>query len=246
MNTENTFKQAREAGKDYMFDLMSSLLRAEGFFYAKRGILVDINYRIINKNQFKISSWSGGTTTQLFIFPENSSYEARNFTWRISSATVDLEESNFTQLPDYNRILMVLKGELILNHEGQDPVCLCELEQDKFDGNVNTTSKGKVVDFNVMMKKGICTGNVETIKVDGKSTLTTIFNDDESGYENCSEVYYNIQGEISLSINESKKIVLKNNEMLIIDYKNENKPLLFDSYNSCEEEAILIRTKLYY
>jgi len=208
---------------------------------------VEVNYRIINKDQFKISSWSGGTTTQLFIYPENSSYEARNFTWRISSATVDLEESNFTQLSDYNRILMVIKGRLILNHEGQNPVCLCELEQDKFDGNVNTTSKGKVVDFNVMMKKGSSTGKAETIKVDGKSTLTTIFQDGtESGYENCTEVYYNIQGEIALSISESKKIILKNNEMLLIDYKNEGLPLLFDSYNSCDEDVILIRTKLYY
>ena len=45
------------------------------------------------------SVWSDGTTTQLLIAPEGAHYAARDFLWRVSSATVELDESDFTPLP---------------------------------------------------------------------------------------------------------------------------------------------------
>ena len=53
---------------------------------------------------FVTSTWSGGTTTQLAIAPEGAVYAERSFLWRVSSATVELETSDFTPLPDYNRL----------------------------------------------------------------------------------------------------------------------------------------------
>lgn len=55
--------------------------------------------KVITKEQQKTSTWSGGTTTQLAIYPEDADYGKRNFTWRLSSATVEAEESVFTSLP---------------------------------------------------------------------------------------------------------------------------------------------------
>ena len=49
---------------------------------------------------FVVSSWSGGTTTQVGIAPAGAVYASRDFMWRVSSATVDLEVSDFTALPD--------------------------------------------------------------------------------------------------------------------------------------------------
>jgi environmental stress-induced protein Ves len=46
---------------------------------------------IISRENQITDSWSGGTTTQLAIYPENSSYQQRNFLYRISTATVDIE-----------------------------------------------------------------------------------------------------------------------------------------------------------
>ena len=64
----------------------------------------------LTKSNYIISQWSGGTTTQLAIAPEGAVYADRDFLWRISSATVDLEESDFTALPDYVRLISVLDG----------------------------------------------------------------------------------------------------------------------------------------
>lgn len=74
---------------------------------------------IITNSAYKTSSWSGGKTTEIFIYPPNSSYQARDFQIRISSATVEVGESNFTKLPDYNRVLMILLGQLEINHTGE-------------------------------------------------------------------------------------------------------------------------------
>lgn len=113
-----------------------------------------MNYYVCKEQDYSIGKWSGGTTTQLAIYPQKSSYLDRNFVWRLSSATVDTEESDFTRLPDYDRVLMVLEGEAVLSYEGERVVRLKELEQDRFDGAWKTKSFGKITDFNLMVRKG--------------------------------------------------------------------------------------------
>lgn len=56
------------------------------------------------------NNWSGGTTTQLAIYPKDAEYKKRNFLFRISTATVETKESEFTKLPGVSR-------KLILKHE---------------------------------------------------------------------------------------------------------------------------------
>ena len=108
-----------------------------------------------------VSRWSGGTTTQLAIAPRGALYAERDFLWRVSSAVVELPESDFTPLPDYDRILMILEGNLTLSHDGGEEYALRPLEQTSFDGASRTFSQGQVTDFNLMMRKGLCTGRVE-------------------------------------------------------------------------------------
>lgn len=114
----------------------------------------------INADAQTVSRWSGGTTTQLAIFPPQAVYAERDFLWRLSSAVVELPESDFTPLPDYDRILMILDGELTLSHDGGEEYTLRALEQTSFDGASHTYSRGQVTDFNLMMRKGRCTGRV--------------------------------------------------------------------------------------
>ncbi len=206
---------------------------------------MELNYKIIKNNQYKTSNWSGGTTTELFIYPENSTYEHKNFTWRISSATVDLDTSKFTVLSDYQRIIMVLKGNLVLSHDGIESISLNELEQYEFDGGINTESMGKVTDFNLMMKKDLCSGKVEVIQLEPKSTLTTIFeekNEEAEKYNQCVEVYYNISGTLQLSINESSTIILENKDILIVN--KENNSTMFECYNGCKQDAVIIKSSI--
>lgn len=76
---------------------------------------------------FRTSTWSGGTTTELFLYPENGSYAARDFLFRISSATVDLEESDFTPLQGVERYITPLEGSFVLAHPGAQPRLCCRL-----------------------------------------------------------------------------------------------------------------------
>ena len=72
----------------------------------------------IGRDACRVSSWSGGTTTEFSIAPENGNYQSRDFLWRLSSATVELEESTFTSLPDFDRIILTLEGEMDICHDG--------------------------------------------------------------------------------------------------------------------------------
>ena len=109
---------------------------------------------VIHKQDQKTSEWSGGSTTELYLFPPDASYAERNFLFRISTAICRDEESVFTRLPDTVRILMLLHGNLSLSHDGGEWICLKSGEQDTFDGGVMTCSKGKCTDFNLMLKRG--------------------------------------------------------------------------------------------
>ena len=64
-------------------------------------------YRIIRKGELPVSRWSGGTTTQLAIWPEGAVYAERNFVWRVSSARVETQESEFTSLPGVARTIPI-------------------------------------------------------------------------------------------------------------------------------------------
>lgn len=113
-----------------------------------------MKYQLIKKDAYKTSRWTGGETREMAIWPAGSQYLERNFIWRLSSATVEQEESDFSSLPDYDRVLMVLEGEVVLSHEGQRVARLKALEQDRFDGAYKTHSFGKITDYNLMVRKG--------------------------------------------------------------------------------------------
>ncbi|MDF2892218.1 MAG: hypothetical protein K0R80_2585 [Clostridia bacterium] len=110
---------------------------------------------IIKKDQQQTSNWSGGTTTQIAIYPQESDYTARDFLWRLSTAIVELDESSFTKLHGFDRQLMVLDGALELVHKEQYSVILKQYEQDHFKGEWETVSLGKARDFNLMLKEGV-------------------------------------------------------------------------------------------
>lgn len=120
---------------------------------------MSIESNIIRKNVQKTSQWSGGTTTELWIWPPEASYATRNFNCRISTAVVESETSFFTELPGYLRHLMILEGELVLQHDDAEKITLKPFETDTFDGGSKTVSWGKVRDFNVMLAAGY-TGEV--------------------------------------------------------------------------------------
>lgn len=126
-----------------------------------------MNWKLLTKEDYVTTSWSGGTTTQLAIAPEGAVYANRNFLWRLSSATVETDHSDFTPLPDYDRFLSVLEGEIQLKIDAHETFPLAPGEVVAFDGGAPVESRGRCVDFNLMVRKGACRGTVNTLHQDG-------------------------------------------------------------------------------
>ena len=119
----------------------------------------------ITPADFVSSQWSGGATHQLAIAPEGAVYADRDFLWRLSSATVNLEESDFTALPDYDRYIATLEGSIRVSHDGGEPMTLDPYAVHLFDGGAATKSWGRCTDFNLMLRKGKCAGSLAALQL---------------------------------------------------------------------------------
>lgn len=107
----------------------------------------------LNKKRI-VSTWKGGKTEQLCIVPENASLQERNFDLRISSATIDLERSEFSDFRGYRRYLMKLEGDITLLIDDKT-INIKRDEAFEFMGDekVISISKEPSRDFNVIIKK---------------------------------------------------------------------------------------------
>lgn len=192
--------------------------------------------KISRKNEQITTRWSGGTTTGLAIHPETADYSKRNFTWRISTAVVEAEESLFTHLPGFERILMILDGELFIEHEGQHSVTLQPFEQDRFNGAWTTRSKGKVRDFNVMLAEG-CTGKLEAIHLQ-----TGIQHETGGSHVSCDEAFYCVRGSITMSIADQEELVLGEGDFLLVSGMSADNKIAISS----PHDATILRVSLSY
>lgn len=111
-----------------------------------------MDFSIIKASDFKTTKWSGGTTKQLYISPSAAEYQSRNFDFRLSSAKVEVEKSDFTLLPGVSRKLMILDSEMTINHQNHYSKTLHKFDYDEFEGDWKTSSIGKCTDFNLMTR----------------------------------------------------------------------------------------------
>jgi environmental stress-induced protein Ves len=77
---------------------------------------------------------------------------------------VETDTSTFTNLTGYQRIIMLLQGELTLTHNKEVTHYLKPLIPHLFDGAWQTNAEGKVTDFNVIFKPEV-KAIVETIRL---------------------------------------------------------------------------------
>lgn len=116
------------------------------------------------KAEQNTSEWSGGTTTELYLYPPDGNYGERRFKVRLSTAVCRDETSVFTKLPDTERVLMVLDGAVELCHENGRTVKLYPGDQDAFSGGEKTVSHGVCQDFNLMLREN-ADGNLEYVSL---------------------------------------------------------------------------------
>ena len=175
-----------------------------------------INTRLITEDEYITTEWSGGKTTQLFIYPEESDYSRRNFKFRLSSATVELEKSEFTKLEGIYRFITPLDGQLKLTHNHIQYIDLKPFEVYGFDGDKNTVSFGKARDFNLMLKSG-AEGQLDSVYINKELLLS------EEIRGNFKEFFYFIyacNSDVSVEV-DGKNYNINQFQTLLIKVENE-------------------------
>lgn len=201
--------------------------------------------KIIRKNEQKTTTWYGGTTTQLYIYPEDSVYSELNFKYRISSAMVLVEESTFTHLPGIDRKIMILDGELLLKHEDKYSVNLHKFGKDSFKGEFNTKSYGKVRDFNLMTTDD-CEGDISHISIEPDEFKKFKIGDMKDDYNNVSHVYYPINADIDIEFSSDFKEKVHEGDLLIITKERNDKDETLYIYSKNNEKIDVIESIIYY
>jgi Uncharacterized protein conserved in bacteria len=196
-----------------------------------------MEYKVYKEEDYNISNWAGGKTRQLAIFPASGNYLERRFVWRLSSATCELEESDFSKLPDFDRVLIVLKGKVVLAHQDVRVARLDELEQDRFDGAWKTKSFGQITDYNLMTAKGN-QGFLDVLTLTDQSV--TPDTEDYPNYELRTQAFYLREGFATVTIN-GETIMMKPEEQLVINYKKDETVKV-----SVMGDGHLIRAQVFY
>ena len=153
----------------------------------------------ITPADFVSSQWSGGATHQLAIAPEGAVYADRDFLWRFSSARVELEHSDFTALPDYNRLISVLDGQLDMKIGEGERFSLAPLAVRAFDGGVAVESWGQCTDYNLMLRKGKAQGSAQSLVLEAGAALSwTAAVPAPQDYPNCTVAIYCVSGDVTV------------------------------------------------
>lgn len=176
---------------------------------------------------------------ELAIFPETADYGARNFIWRLSVAQIGQEETSFTKLPDYDRVLVALDGTMILVHEGQRVARLKAMEQDRFDGGCASKSFGIGRHYDLMVRKG-SVGHLDVLELTEQSVA--LDREGSEGLPQSCQAFYCHSGYGIVSF-AGNSCMVKEGEQLVIQYHEAEE----ESVNiSVMGEGTLIRAQVFY
>jgi environmental stress-induced protein Ves len=195
----------------------------------EKPFLKDTPYWIIRKDKVKKSLWSGGTSSQLFISPDDADIASRDFIFRVSAATVNVEESLFTFFDNYDRIIMTTDKDFVLIHNDDDEVFLSKYEPHFFLGEDKTRSKGKVNDYNLIMKRGVCRGDTMAMSLAKGSVVYP-----RKGNDKCDEtleIVYCAMGRLTFRFNDIREHLVRGDVLMINHGTMGNKYVLSNEDN---------------
>lgn len=170
---------------------------------------------LIRKDDVITSKWAGGESRQYFIYPLNSSYTDRNFSFRLSMAeSYSEEEAKYSNLENYTRHLIMLEGKAHVFHKDHYDLLMEPYKHiDVFDGGWESSASGKVTDFNMMLSK------------DFHGKMTVVENDGILKNEFCREynktfdfnAFYCGKGEAVFEVSTGEKIEISEGDMAILE-----------------------------
>lgn len=179
----------------------------------------------LKSGSFTTTKWSGGSTTKLFIYPSTSDYKALDFDFRLSSANIESEKSDFTRLPGVSRKIMVLDGEIEITHLNHYRKNLKKFDIDSFQGEWETTSFGQCTDFN-LMTTGHTSGDIEAILIPKLGQAEINLNDRWNWL-----FIYAFNG-LSIILADHNTYLLEKGDLFILEKSDEKKLSLYSLENS--------------
>lgn len=185
-----------------------------------------INIKLLTNDDYLTSVWSGGKTTQFYIYPEDAIYKELNFKFRISSATVELDKSEFTKLDGVHRFITPLNKELKLTHNHKDFVELKPFDVYEFEGGIDTTSFGTARDFNLMLANG-AKGKLENIFVEKNYKLGRSLNNNQFIF------LFNYESKVEIVINDTRYVLNPMDSLFISVDEETNLDISINSDKKC-------------
>jgi len=153
-----------------------------------------------------------GTTTEIFIFPENSSVQDDSYLWRVSSAAI-ASSCSFSQFLGFDRTVLLLEGEsMALNHDCVDrPQVVQRMVPYRFKGEWQTTCEiadRAVQDFNLIVRRGKVVADLQVLQVAQVQT--------EISLQSFQALIFCVSGKLEISCGGSQK-KLDHYESLLIE-----------------------------
>ena len=154
-----------------------------------------MDYKIVRKENQKERLWTGGVSKELYIYPDGSTINSP-FNFRVSTASINPGEYNFTSFKGYKRLLILLSGSLNLEIDEKE-YFLKPFSHIFFSGDSHTSSFTDIncIDFNLIFKDNIELLDFKIIDKDfsGKTLSSKAIN-----------IFYNLE--------KSKHAYVNNNE----------------------------------
>ena len=157
-----------------------------------------MDYKIVRKENQKERFWAGGISKELYIYPDGSTIDSP-FNFRVSTATINPGEYNFTPFKGYKRLLILLSGSIKLEIDGSE-YFLDALSHIFFLGDSHTSSftEESCIDFNLIYKDNIEVLDFKIIETNFVGTSLS---------PKAINIFYNLE--------KNKHIHINNNEHLL-------------------------------
>lgn len=164
-----------------------------------------MDYKIVRKENQKERLWTGGISKELYIYPDGSTFDSP-FYFRVSTASINPGEYNFTSFKGYKRFLVLLSGNIRLEVDGKAH-CLKPLSHIYFSGDSHSSSltDEKSIDFNLIFKDNIDLLDFKIIETEflGKNLSAKAIN-----------IFYNLEENRHVQINSNEYTLGKEDALI--------------------------------
>lgn len=203
-----------------------------------------MNYdiKIIPKQENIPTFWYGGMSAELTTYPPSSSFDKRDFLWRLGVAKIDIPKSNFSCLPGVSRHLMVTDGKMDIEHVNKYKKTLSQLEVDSFIGDFETKTHGICSVFNLMTRENY-KGNLFPLIINHKAN-TDLLHSVSYNEEIVSVCLYPIAGSFKIEIN-NHNFEIHAGDLLRIDCMESDSSVKFNLLNTSYEPCKIIVSIIY-